>query len=159
MKFMWFLFVFSQLWTLCEVVPGDGGCLVVPVALLVALSSSNLLSYSNECFVGINFSLHLCAGPATSHVPVTPGLLLLPTIRTSWHSGMGWGNVLNEYSYLLSCFELTADIVISCLLEVASWTLFVQYQHEIYYYSSFLSISENIFLLLMNGFQHPSHIL
>lgn len=112
-----FIFVCSQLWTLCEVVPGDGHCLVVPVALVAALSSSSVLPHSNECFAGINISLCLHSGSATGHVPITPGLLLLPALRTSWYSRMGRGNVLNEYSDILSWSDSTADKILwYCLL-------------------------------------------
>jgi hypothetical protein len=108
----------SQLWTLCEVVPGDGNCLVVPVALLAALSSSSILPHSSECFVGINISLYMHSGSATCHGPITSGLLLLPTTRTCWYSRMGRGNVFHEYSNLLSWSDSTADNIIwYCLLE------------------------------------------
>lgn len=117
MKFV-LIFVCSQLWTFCEVVLGDGHCLVVPVALMAALSSSSVLPHSNECFAGISISLHLHSGSATGHVPITPGLLLLPALRTSWYSRMGRGNVLNEYSNLLNWSDSAADKILRyCLLE------------------------------------------
>lgn len=113
------LLLCSQLWTLCEVVPGDDHCLVVPVALMAALSSGSILSHSNECFVGITISLCLHSGSATSHGPITQSLLLLPTIRTSWYNRMGRGNVFSEYSNLLSWSDSTADgILWYCLLEI-----------------------------------------
>lgn len=117
MKFV-LLFVCSQLWTLCEVVPGDGHCLVVPVALVAAISSNSVLPHSNQCFAGVNISLCLHSGSAAGHVPVAPCLLLLPALRTSWYSRMGWGNVFNEYRNLLSWSDSTADKILwYCLPE------------------------------------------
>lgn len=109
---LYFQFLCSQLWTVCEAVPGDGHWLAVPAAVLAALSSVGVLPYSNECFVGTSFSVHLYSESATGYNAVTSSLLLLPNIRTSQYSGMGWGNVFNEYSHLLSSFLLSVMTVV-----------------------------------------------